>query len=259
VNPDSVDVKREEAGFFGKLPLRGDFINRGLPRTFMDGLDAWLRGAIQVSRERLGEQWLDRYLTSPLWRFALGAGACGDGAYAGVLMPSVDRVGRYFPLAIAAPVSQQQGLLSLTAAPWYETAEAVALGGLDDGCELEDFIEAVRALGLPCEPVTSPPRPRSGLCGSDWYCPLGDLSALSEARDGLADLLLARWIESPTLWWSQGSEHIDPCLLICRGLPSGEKFTGLIAGDWNRWGWSEAKLSGSTAYLAAADSKSNEH
>ena len=50
-----------------------------------------------ASRAALGDRWLDVYLTSPAWRFASAAGACGPAPVIGLMVPSVDRVGRYFP------------------------------------------------------------------------------------------------------------------------------------------------------------------
>ena len=58
------------AGFYGKVPALGDFVGRGLPASFVDPFDLWLRAGLAASRARLGESWRDRYLTSPLWRFA---------------------------------------------------------------------------------------------------------------------------------------------------------------------------------------------
>ena len=90
-------------GFYGKLPARGDFVARGLPRDFTRPLDAWLSEAVAGSREVLGqERWLAAYLVAPVWRFSLPPGACGPAAAVGLLLPSVDRTGRYFPLCFAA-------------------------------------------------------------------------------------------------------------------------------------------------------------
>ena len=91
-------------GFYGKVASRGDFIERNLPKDFQRSWDAWLSAGLQTSRQQLGEHWLDAYLTSPLWRFALAPGVCGSEAMTGVLMPSIDRVGRYFPLTIACSI-----------------------------------------------------------------------------------------------------------------------------------------------------------
>ena len=59
------------AGFYGKLPARGDFVRGALPRDFTDRWDAWLAPAIAGSRERMGEAWLPAFLEAPVWRFAL--------------------------------------------------------------------------------------------------------------------------------------------------------------------------------------------
>ena len=137
-------------GFFGKLPSRGDFIARHLPRAFLDPWDTWLQKAIACSRQQLGGAWRECYCTSPIWRFALGAGVCGPRAYAGVLMPSVDRVGRYYPLVIAAPLAPDRPLLTLptSATDWFERAESLALLGLErDDLALDAFEQQVAALG----------------------------------------------------------------------------------------------------------------
>jgi len=89
------------AGFFGKLPARGDFVRVGLPRGFTDPWDAWLRRVIPASRDILGEAWTAAWLEAPVWRFALPPGLCGPDAAMGLWMPSVDRAGRYFPLTLA--------------------------------------------------------------------------------------------------------------------------------------------------------------
>ena len=94
----------DAAGFYGKLPSHGDFVSRRLPREFLDVWDSWLQQAVAESKARLGSDWLDAYLNSPIWRFALMPGICGDQAYLGLMMPSIDRVGRYFPLTVAAPL-----------------------------------------------------------------------------------------------------------------------------------------------------------
>src|SRR5262249_13438980 len=80
---------RSAAGFYGKLPSKGDFLLRRVSQEFVDAWDAWLQQSLFASRENLQERWLDAYLTSPVWRFALSDGVCGSGAYAGLMLPSV--------------------------------------------------------------------------------------------------------------------------------------------------------------------------
>ena len=74
-------------GVFGKLPAHGDFIYRDLPTQFVNVLDSWLQGFVGGSREQLGEQWLDIYLTSPIWRFAFSEGVVDEHGWAGLFLP----------------------------------------------------------------------------------------------------------------------------------------------------------------------------
>ncbi|WP_158743540.1 type VI secretion system-associated protein TagF [Acidisphaera sp. L21] len=88
-------------GFYGKLPVRGDFLRSGLPRSFVDPWDDWLQRGIAATQTREPD-WVSAWLEAPIWRFLLPAGCCGDQAVLGVWMPSVDRANRYFPLTLAA-------------------------------------------------------------------------------------------------------------------------------------------------------------
>ncbi len=89
-------------GFAGKVPARGDFVHAGLPRDFADPWHDWQSSVIAGSRAIMGETWLEAFLEAPVWRFVLPAGLCGKRAAIGLIMPSVDKVGRYFPLTFAA-------------------------------------------------------------------------------------------------------------------------------------------------------------
>lgn len=77
----------EPPGWYGKMASLGDFASRRLPADFITIWDRWLQEVISLSRSDLGDAWLDAYLTCPVWRFLLQAGACGEKIWAGVLMP----------------------------------------------------------------------------------------------------------------------------------------------------------------------------
>ncbi|MFS2127687.1 type VI secretion system-associated protein TagF, partial [Pseudomonas sp. Pseusp97] len=134
-------------GFYGKIASRGDFVGRGLPASFQQPWDAWLAAGLQASQRQLGEAWLQAYLVSPLWRFVLAPGVCGAAPVAGVLMPSIDRVGRYFPLTVAVALPEGQALSVLQAADgWFDAVEAALLATLEEGARFEDFEAAVQAV-----------------------------------------------------------------------------------------------------------------
>ncbi len=115
-------------GFFGKLPSRGDFVRAGLPAAFVTPWDAWLQAVLPESRAALGQDWDAAWLEAPVWRFALEPGLCGPGGVLGLWMPSVDSIGRAFPLTIAAvfegPAQADEG--------WLDAAEACGRQALAD-------------------------------------------------------------------------------------------------------------------------------
>jgi type VI secretion system protein ImpM len=214
-------------GFYGKLPVRGDFVGRVLDGGFVDAWHDWIQGCIACSREQLGEEWQSRYLSAPLWRFLLGPEVCGPAAFAGVLMASVDRVGRCFPLvlAVAVPAPATPLRAMHEACPWYEAIEKLALAGLSDDLDPEAYDEAAAKvappdLGLPAEAAF-------GLF-------LADPSA---AEAGLADRFLADLARSYSLWSTTGSASFTPATVACRGLPSPQGFAAFLDGGWSRWGW----------------------
>lgn len=222
----------EGPGFFGKVTTHGDFVSRRLPAAPLAVWDAWLQAALQGSREQLGQRWLDTYLTSPIWRFALAPGVCDTNAWAGVLMPSVDRVGRHFPLTIAAAMPGGAAMLDWLAQgkPWYDAVEDLALSSLEEGFVLDDFDMALQGLEPLAESVASP----AGFYGAAGFrLPLPGIDALME---GMPQLLGAA-LHNHSMWWSEGSESVEPCALLCRGLPAPGAFAGMLAGAWTQTGW----------------------
>ena len=235
--------ERMAPGFYGKVPGLGDFVSRRLPNDFIQPWDLWLRESLASSQSQLGDAWLDVYLTSPLWRFVLSPGLAGQSAWAGVLMPSVDRVGRYFPLTLVAPTRPGTDLIGLAGEPnWFERAEGLALSALEDQWALDAFDTQAIALGIPDGTVrlcASPLAPGVMARPNAWRLQLQSPADLQRA----SQILLARALEQMycaySLWWSNGSERVAPSLLTCQGLPPPDGFGALLDGDWGRHGWWE--------------------
>ncbi len=134
-------------GWFGKLPNVGDFASRRLPEGFVQGWDRWLQHGLASARGELGERWLAAYLVAPIRRFWLAPGLLGDSSWAGLLMPSVDRVGRHFPLTVAQPA--QSLAAALAARDWYRALDAVARRVLDVDFTIDDLEHALASLAMP--------------------------------------------------------------------------------------------------------------
>jgi type VI secretion system protein ImpM len=133
-NPDFI-------GFYGKLPSRGDFVVDAVPRACVDEWDAWARAALYAGRAALGECWTERWMAAPIWRFQLPPGICGNDALIGAFLPSIDKVGRQFPLLVVAgaadPVPLAQGGI------WLEAAVDQAVAAIT-----QDLSPEALAMGL---------------------------------------------------------------------------------------------------------------
>lgn len=228
-----------QSGFFGKIPSHGDFINRRVSRMFLDAWDSWLQQCLSRSQENLGGAWLDIYLTSPLWRFYLSPGVAGEHAMTGIMMPSVDKVGRYFPLCITAEI--QDNIASCDSAFannwWYNTAEELALTTLKDDFDFDTFDKQVEELELLVTDSATMGHIDQHPCGA-MHLPLGSVVGASAPPSGLAHhfLTLAHSSEY-SLWWTSGSQRMQSCIIACTQLPSADGYTALLDGQWNHWGW----------------------
>ncbi len=151
---------------FGKLPARRDFIARNVPNTVLEAVEPWLQESLAQSRESLGKGWLELYLAAPMWRFWWARSLAGAGA-AGVLMPSVDRVGRYFPLlAFAlAPREADFALPSPADDGWYLALEGALLSALSEEATLEALLERLAA--QPAAPAVA--AAGAAVDGSLWW------------------------------------------------------------------------------------------
>lgn len=234
-------------GFYGKLPCKGDFLQRRVPREFVEVWDTWVQSSLTESRRQLDDRWLDFYLTSPVWRFVLAAGLCGKDAYAGVLMPSVDRVGRYFPLTIVArwelPVSVLQ--TAFNQERWFDLAEALARDALDaTRLDVEDFDQRVIELASAieggdgrCAWVPAVAQDDLNYRAAHWYLPLASTRALHSAVAAVATRELERRLSPLSLWWTDGSDDMGAGMLCVNGLPESGSFAAMLSGEQDHSGW----------------------
>ena len=137
-------------GWFGKLPGMGDFAHRRLPESFRSVWDPWLQRGLARLRDRHAD-WTSHYLEAPMWCFALGPQVAGEGAWIGVLMPSVDGVGRYFPFTLAVELDASaggalQGDALQGALRWWAQGTRAALEGLEGDLDALRFDAVLQRL-----------------------------------------------------------------------------------------------------------------
>lgn len=168
-------------GWWGKLPVRGDFVGRGLPPRWRGEWDEWLQRGIGLAASQLeGDALRERVAGFAPWRY-LARPAAGE-AWCGIVVGSHDRVGRAFPLMLAERVT----------APLSPAACAARLASLLDAAAVGP--EAVEAA------ITAlPPRPTQEDAQADWWpaAPASLWWPLGAPDD--AEALATGWPPSPAL------------------------------------------------------------
>ncbi|WP_333676252.1 type VI secretion system-associated protein TagF [Dyella sp.] len=232
------------AGFFGKLPSAGDFVQRRLPSSFVDVWDQHFERAVDASRQALGTAWQHAYRSSPAWRFLLSPGVCGASAWTGVMGPAGDRVGRSFPMVIAVPLDDAamaaQALRD--GERWFAAMEHVHVAAQSDATTSVETFDA-QLLALAGMPLAAPASWMvDGLehvafhNAGQWRMPLPRARA-----DG--DFLARLWTrvsESGSgwcLWWTQGGGHVPASVLVTRGLPEPSSYAGFLDAQYADEGW----------------------
>lgn len=227
-------------GFFGKVSSHGDFVARRLSPLVQQRWDDWLQSCIVSSKQQLAADWLKHYLSSPIWRFALAHDVLDGNAWAGVLMPSVDRVGRHFPLLIVAGVAAPFSVLDWIAdvSGWYAQIEALALSSLENHFQLDVFDAALlalpRALPQALPDTLTLAEPQTQL---RWRIPIAGLAHLGAELPALTCQIAQRLFAGHSLWWTDGSPAVTPSVLLVHGMPEPASFAAMLEGGWQKNGW----------------------
>ena len=206
-------------GFFGKITTNGDFVSRRLPASFITPWDQWLQQGLLYSRELLTDCWLNCYLTSPVWRFAFSSTIFDGISWGGVLMPSVDKVGRYFPLTIASGAPGEGHILDWLTKnkDWYDKTEDIARSTLQHDCVFDNF--NIEVLAMPGLPSYKQLKNSASLAGINQF-----FESMDETVKKIDKLTLTGY----SLWWSELSPNIQSRVMVCQGLPKDKMFAALF-------------------------------
>ncbi|MBT8155481.1 type VI secretion system-associated protein TagF [Epibacterium ulvae] len=219
-------------GAYGKIPAVGDFFRLSPPNGFVRVWDAWLQEILSEAQAAYGADFDAHYMSAPIWRFTLPRGVAGAGKVMGVLMPSVDRVGRRFPLTLVQAVSTSGPASAdhMGANAVFEKLEDLALMALDDNTTLELLGEGLADIPHLALPDVPPVR------GSGGNIVVTGIAAGDSLARILAGQLMAKSMPEAAIW----SAVLDgvPRMLACPGLPRGPMATALF--DMHAPIWREA-------------------
>lgn len=234
MNPaGAVNSHNDAPGWFGKLSMLGDFASRRLSNDWIRPCDAWLSASLRSSQERLGARWLSTYLAAPVWRFAWAPGVVDAHWWFGILMPSCDNVGRYFPLVVTQPrLEPPVDRFALDHLEWWWGHLARAsLETLIEGARLDTFEQAL--LEAPPWPTRTGPAWSRALSvnGRERHAVV-EGAGLTDVAQELAAASLRQRLAGTSFWWPLRGERGGGSCTLAAGLPSATAFADLLAGDW---------------------------
>ncbi|WP_028865927.1 type VI secretion system-associated protein TagF [Psychromonas aquimarina] len=229
----------QNIGYCGKIPTKGDFIQSDFDVEFLTVWNEWLQAVIAVSKEQLEQNWLDCYLTSPIWHFSLSPGVCGDSPAIGTLIPSVDKVSRYFPFTIVA----KHNLTAVQA--WHENEwdsnfENKILEVLEDGLDLETWFSRF------CDEPLSVDGDKISISNIESMDKVKKAWVVQGKFNPSVLQLMHQQYQQQfgyySLWWTNGSDLVDPCFIVTDGLPQVSQFVSMLDGQWQQRDWNISEI-----------------
>ncbi len=192
-------AKEHSAGYFGKIPARGDFVGAGLPSSVVRAWDAFAAASLGAAKAADPGRWPNIWLEAPVWRFALPATLCGPSPLVGLWMPSIDKAGRHFPLMFAAtcPGTAPERMARHGTA-WLDAAEDAGRAAIADDLVPDQLTALI------------PPPP--------------DLAATTDT--GLPYDLQPR--PGAGLWWTGGGPYVPAQALLLSTMPDNATFIAML-------------------------------
>ncbi len=231
-------------GLFGKLPAKRDFIAVGAPRAFLRLWEPWLEQGLAAARANCSEEeFAAAYNTAPIWRFWLGPALCGK-AFAGAFMPSVDALGRMFPLTLIGASADAAPLEPPDVDPreeWFAAVETLLLDALDPEASLQALVE--RLEGLCRDFAAQGPRPLERFQPEPLALSAGEIRAgveIETCSDGsrqgaLTSMFKAMRLERPdcqpqaaTFWWTVGGGECPALAMMRQSMPTSATFAEML-------------------------------
>lgn len=227
-------TRNDAPGWFGKLATHGDFASRRLSAEWVQACDQWLAGCVSTSHRQLGARWTEVYLSAPVWRFAWGPGVFDEQWWFGILMPSCDNVGRYFPLMVVQPrahaPTDRVGMDHLDL--WWQHVARAALDTLSEGATLAAFESALHAgPPWPGPGQASPLSLARGVAGH-WRVPVPAARSLGELAGVVAAGDLQQRLARSSFWWPLSPGDVEGTFTLVAGLPPPDAFAQMLSGQW---------------------------
>jgi type VI secretion system protein ImpM len=221
-------------GLYGKLPSKRDFVSIDTPRNFLNLWEPWLAECLTQSRDSLGEaEWREAFGEAPVWRFSLQSPPGATGLF-GAFTPSMDAIGRYFPLTLVAQEAVAAAA-ALFAKPetdacqiWFDAAEQFLLSILEGDCSRDAIDAGLKHLcTLDREAQDEYPEAKSlAFCGLEDddeanARPLEDIFVEGRLQQGAT-------AAGVNYWWTLGCECYRPRAFVQKSMPDPAHFAAML-------------------------------
>ncbi len=236
--PNGVLTPPMPVGLYGKMPSHRDFLATGIPGSVLHPFETWLHAGVGASRIALGSRWEELFLVTRSGGSSSGS-VCSARPLTGALMPSVDSVGRYFPLVLAGLPPKGSAFLpsAVRSDAWYRALDERLLLAL-----AEDFTggpDAVLA-GLPEPDLVPAAQPQDGpiLAGPVRHGLAAAAGEDAEAATGavleaLRPLDLADAAAGRCYLWTAGGASFGARAFSSSGVPDPDVFVSLMSGRFD--------------------------
>ena len=215
-----------QIGLFGKYPAKGDFVTRRVPAEVLQYWETWLEKVVGGAKHHLAGNWQHTYGSAPVWRFWIGDMVFGH-ALAGALMPSVDRVGRQFPLTLvlsgAGAAHPAPPLAGRGNEAWYTALDAALLSAKSEGFN-GDPDALLAGLSMPAGATQAQADDRRNAFFA--YGETGLPQLLRDVGDHDHQLAAA----GRSYWWTAGNAHVGPAIIALNGMPDAAGFAAMLTG-----------------------------
>ncbi|MGF9759354.1 type VI secretion system-associated protein TagF [Microvirga sp. 0TCS3.31] len=218
---------------YGKLPSKRDFVACSAPRSFLRVWEPWIQNGLWNSKVHLGDQWKQTYLSAPIWRFWLGAEICSGITVAGAFTPSVDSIGRCFPLTVFVSALKPIGILhpeiDLQNA-WFSQLERLLLSALDPRASFEALLQRLEMLERHVDHSVPIPEEEIAMLRDGTMAATATKASLEERQvtARAADYVGTYGMKS--VWWTIGWKEHPATTLVSQDMPSPNFFTTLLTG-----------------------------
>jgi type VI secretion system protein ImpM len=221
-------------GLYGKLPAKRDFVAVSAPKRFIRVWEAWVEQGMIESRAHVGEaEWKRAFSSAPIWRFWLGPSLCGE-AVTGAFMPSMDTLGRLFPLTLIGVAEKGEALAPPDVDrrnPWFERVEGFLRSTLDGQASFETTLEAFGDLGASLAQAEASRQVdtraifRTADVGGGLFSLARNFAALRRKRN---NSLPAK----ATYWWTLGCDSREPLAWTQDSMPDPAAFSDMMMGGF---------------------------